>query len=330
MGRDRPPRPDDAERAAAATRAPSCCCRRPSPARRRARCSTTSAPPSRRFRHVVYDPTSLIGAARGQPARLRRRGRAALPLRPGARRRRAGGGLPRHLAVAGRVRAAVRAAARTADADARASTSSSNRGCRSPAATPTCGWRSPRRSWGRSRSALLAAVARRAGRRRPGGRRAGGLERRRPHAAEIDRVADALVRHRGESLVVTRQRRRRRADRGRARSTRCSATSARPSISAHPSLQGQGDDGAMAALIDDMARGAVRALMIWGANPVYDHPDGGAFAQGAGQGAAVDLVRRSARRDRRPRPRALPRSPLPRVVGRRRAGARATSACASR
>ena len=46
---------------------------------------------------------------------------------------------------------------------------------------------------------------------------------------------------------------------------------------ARPSLQRQGDDTALPALIDDMNRGTVHALLLWGANPVYDHPDGVAF-----------------------------------------------------
>jgi molybdopterin-containing oxidoreductase family iron-sulfur binding subunit len=53
----------------------------------------------------------------------------------------------------------------------------------------------------------------------------------------------------------------------------------RPIDLAHPSLQRQGDDAGLPALIDDMARGAVSTLILWGANPVYDHPDGLAFAR---------------------------------------------------
>ena len=73
------------------------------------------------------------------------------------------------------------------------------------------------------------------------------------------------------------QRRRGHADRGGEAERRRWATPARPSILARPSLQRQGDDTALPALIDDMNRGTVHALLLWGANPVYDHPDGVAF-----------------------------------------------------
>jgi molybdopterin-containing oxidoreductase family iron-sulfur binding subunit len=52
---------------------------------------------------------------------------------------------------------------------------------------------------------------------------------------------------------------------------------------ARPSLQNLGDDAAMATLVDDMNRGLVHTLIIWGANPVYDHADPGAFLAGLGK-----------------------------------------------
>jgi molybdopterin-containing oxidoreductase family iron-sulfur binding subunit len=129
--------------------------------------------------------------------------------------------------------------------------------------------------------ALLAAVARRLG--DPGLTEltnigAGGLEKTAPHAAEIDRIAEALVRHRGASLVVTG------SDDVATQLVVGKLNALLGNVGAtvdleRPSMQRQGDDGAMTALIDDMARGAVRALMLWGANPVYDHPDGAAFAK---------------------------------------------------
>ncbi len=129
--------------------------------------------------------------------------------------------------------------------------------------------------------ALLGAVARRVG--APDLTEltnigASGLEQTAPHAAEIDRVADALVRHRGASLVVTG------SDDVATQLVVGKLNALLGNIGAtidleRPSQQGQGDDGAMAALIDDMARGGVRALMLWGANPVYDHPDGAAFGK---------------------------------------------------
>jgi len=44
-----------------------------------------------------------------------------------------------------------------------------------------------------------------------------------------------------------------------------------------PSLQKQGDDSAMAALVDDMERGDVHALVIYGVNPAYDYRDAARF-----------------------------------------------------
>jgi Fe-S-cluster-containing dehydrogenase component len=46
-----------------------------------------------------------------------------------------------------------------------------------------------------------------------------------------------------------------------------------------PSLQRQGDDRAVAALVDDMSRGDVHVLMLYGVNPVYDYPDAARFAR---------------------------------------------------
>jgi Fe-S-cluster-containing dehydrogenase component len=47
-----------------------------------------------------------------------------------------------------------------------------------------------------------------------------------------------------------------------------------------PSLQKQGDDAAMARLVDDMQRGEVHALLVDGVNPAYDYPDAAGFARG--------------------------------------------------
>jgi Fe-S-cluster-containing dehydrogenase component len=46
-----------------------------------------------------------------------------------------------------------------------------------------------------------------------------------------------------------------------------------------PSLQKQGDDHVLAALIDDMDVGDVHALIVYGVNPLYDHPDAARFAR---------------------------------------------------
>jgi molybdopterin-containing oxidoreductase family iron-sulfur binding subunit len=145
------------------------------------------------------------------------------------------------------------------------SVTGSNADCASP---------SRRRSWGASRSRCWprSASASCAGRRRER-RGAAGTARTRP---TIDRIAEALAGARGESLVVS----------GSADvatqivvaklNAQLGNTGTTVDLAA-PSLQRQGDDAALPALIDDMNRGAVHALIVWGANPVYDHPDGAAF-----------------------------------------------------
>jgi molybdopterin-containing oxidoreductase family iron-sulfur binding subunit len=124
--------------------------------------------------------------------------------------------------------------------------------------------------------ALFGAVARRTGDAGLAGLGLEGLAQMAPHAAEIDRVAEALARQRGQSLVVT----------GSddvatqlviARLNALLGNVGKTIDLEHPSLQRQGDDASMAELINDMNRGKVRALIVWGANPVYDHPDGQAF-----------------------------------------------------
>jgi molybdopterin-containing oxidoreductase family iron-sulfur binding subunit len=131
--------------------------------------------------------------------------------------------------------------------------------------------------------ALLAAVGRRVGDSglvRPA---VAGLGRVARHAAAIERTAEALVRSRGESLVVS----------GSddvatqvvvAKLNAVLGNTGATVDLARPSLQRQGDDTALPTLIDDMNRGTVHALLLWGANPVYDHPDGVAF------GAALQKV----------------------------------------
>ena len=47
-----------------------------------------------------------------------------------------------------------------------------------------------------------------------------------------------------------------------------------------PSLQRQGDDAAMAGLVDEMQRGEIQALILHGVNPVYDYVDGAGFLKG--------------------------------------------------
>ena len=330
VARDRPSHPDRAGRAGPRPRATSCCCRRRSPARRRSRCSTSCGAvfPKLPARHLRPDVAG--GAARGEPAAVTARpwcrttasiARASSwrwrPTSSGPGWRRSSSRASGRGGGTGQTGATARS---TCSAKPGVSVTGSNADLRLAVAPSELG---------AVAVALLAAVGRRVGDAGLVGPAVAGLGRAARHAAAIERTAEALVRSRGESLVVSG------SDDvatqivvGEAE-RRSWATSARPSISARPSLQRQGDDAALAALIDDMNRGAVHALLLWGANPVYDHPDGVAFRAGAAEGRAVDLVRRSPRRDQRPRPRGLPGPPFPRGVGRRRAGQRALQPAAA-
>ena len=99
-----------------------------------------------------------------------------------------------------------------------------------------------------------------------------------PVDAAVAAAADDLWRHRGASLVVS--------------------GSQEPAVQIvvhalnvllgniggtvdveRPSLQRQGDDRAVAALVDDMSRGDIHVLMLYGVNPVYDYPDAARFAR---------------------------------------------------
>jgi Fe-S-cluster-containing dehydrogenase component/anaerobic selenocysteine-containing dehydrogenase len=60
-----------------------------------------------------------------------------------------------------------------------------------------------------------------------------------------------------------------------------------------PSLQRQGDDDAMAGLVEEMNRGHVGALVIYGVNPVYDYPGAERFIAGLEKvGLVVSLADR--------------------------------------
>jgi molybdopterin-containing oxidoreductase family iron-sulfur binding subunit len=97
--------------------------------------------------------------------------------------------------------------------------------------------------------------------------------------AQLDRVADELWEHRGESLVVS----------GRndvavqqvvhALNTLLGNLGRTVDL-ARPSLQRQGDDQAMAELIDQMNRGQVGALIMHGVNPAHDWAEPGRFMDG--------------------------------------------------
>jgi molybdopterin-containing oxidoreductase family iron-sulfur binding subunit len=99
--------------------------------------------------------------------------------------------------------------------------------------------------------------------------------------ALLDRVAADLWQHRGESLVV------------------CGVNDPAVQVAVNhlngllgnvgrtvdldnPSWQRQGDDGAVAALIEAMERGEVHGLLLWGVNPAYDHPDAERFVRALG------------------------------------------------
>jgi molybdopterin-containing oxidoreductase family iron-sulfur binding subunit len=98
-------------------------------------------------------------------------------------------------------------------------------------------------------------------------------------SAQLDAVADELWKHRGESLVVT----------GRndvaiqlvvnGLNDLLGNVGSTVDI-ARPSLQRQGDDAAVAELIEEMNRGEVHVLILHGVNPAYDHPDAARFMRG--------------------------------------------------
>jgi molybdopterin-containing oxidoreductase family iron-sulfur binding subunit len=130
--------------------------------------------------------------------------------------------------------------------------------------------------------ALLAAVARRSA--KPAFRAELAALPPSTRQAEIDRLADALTAHRGESLVVSG------SDDPATQVVVNAINVLLDNVGAgatvdleRPSLQRQGDDAAVAALIDEMERGGVGVLIVWGANPVYDHPDGARFARAMGK-----------------------------------------------
>jgi molybdopterin-containing oxidoreductase family iron-sulfur binding subunit len=96
--------------------------------------------------------------------------------------------------------------------------------------------------------------------------------------ALLETVAEDLWSHRGESLVV------------------CGVNDAAVQVAVNrinsllgnvgrtidldrPSWQRQGDDGAVTAVIEAMERGEVKGLLLWGANPAYDHPQADRFVR---------------------------------------------------
>jgi molybdopterin-containing oxidoreductase family iron-sulfur binding subunit len=96
---------------------------------------------------------------------------------------------------------------------------------------------------------------------------------------KLDDVADLLWKHRSESLVVS-------GSNEVAVQIVVNAINAllgnigRTLDLSQPSLQRQGDDAAMASLVDDMSRGEVHALLLYGVNPAYDYPQSERFVRG--------------------------------------------------
>jgi molybdopterin-containing oxidoreductase family iron-sulfur binding subunit len=98
-------------------------------------------------------------------------------------------------------------------------------------------------------------------------------------AAILDSVAGELWKHRGESLVVS----------------GCNDVAIQLVVHTlnrllgnvgktldleRPSLQRQGDDAAMASLVDEMQHGEIHAVILHGVNPAYDYVDGPGFLKG--------------------------------------------------
>jgi MoCo/4Fe-4S cofactor protein with predicted Tat translocation signal len=120
-------------------------------------------------------------------------------------------------------------------------------------------------------AALLARIARKAG-------EAGVTAPSDPVKPEIlDKVADELWSHRGDSLVVA-----------GANDTatqlvvltlnRLLGNVGKTLDVDRPSLQRQGDDAAMDALVSELEHGEVHTLILHGVNPAYDYIDGARFA----------------------------------------------------
>jgi len=95
----------------------------------------------------------------------------------------------------------------------------------------------------------------------------------------LDRVANELWRSRGHSLVVS-------GANDTAIQVAVNALNelldniGRTIDYARPSLQRQGDDAAVARLIDEMVAGEIHTLFLLGVNPAYDYPDAARFLAG--------------------------------------------------
>jgi len=97
--------------------------------------------------------------------------------------------------------------------------------------------------------------------------------------AELDRLADRLREHRGESLIVC-----------GVQDVAVQTVVARlnqvlgnigHTLELSPcSYQKQGDDEGVATLVEEMQRGEIHALILYGVNPAYDYPNQDAFRRG--------------------------------------------------
>ncbi|HEY2859697.1 MAG TPA: 4Fe-4S dicluster domain-containing protein [Terracidiphilus sp.] len=100
-----------------------------------------------------------------------------------------------------------------------------------------------------------------------------------PDSQQLDAVAEQLWQHRGESLVVSGV---------QDKSVQITVNALNAFLGnigktvdlARPSLQRGGDDQAMAELVEQMNRGEVHTLMLYGVNPGYDYSDAGRFLKG--------------------------------------------------
>ncbi|MDX1479140.1 MAG: TAT-variant-translocated molybdopterin oxidoreductase [Saprospiraceae bacterium] len=96
-------------------------------------------------------------------------------------------------------------------------------------------------------------------------------------AQALDKVAEALVAHRGESLVVCGTNNVGEQVLVNAINNLLGNYGATITFAEHSNLR-QGDESQMGALLSEMESGRVDALFVMGANPVFDLPNGEAFA----------------------------------------------------
>jgi MoCo/4Fe-4S cofactor protein with predicted Tat translocation signal len=103
--------------------------------------------------------------------------------------------------------------------------------------------------------------------------------------AQLDHMAAALWHHRGAALVLCGS-----EDLAvqrvvaRLNALLAAAAGEAPVLDlGRPSLQRAGDPAAVSSLVAEMERGEIGALLLWGVNPVYDHPEGERFRRALGR-----------------------------------------------